>query len=60
MSYGWFYLFSMVFLSFVVAAVFSLNDQDGPRAVARATARRWAKLLGALLLCGLIVWLLSL
>lgn len=60
MSYGWLYLFSVIFLSLDVAVVFSLNDRDRPREIALLTLRRWAKLLGALFIIGLIVQLLSL
>lgn len=51
---------SLLFLSFDVAAVLSINDRDGFPAIARATLRRWAKLLGALLLVGLIVHVMTL
>ena len=60
MSYGWWHVFSLVFLTLDVAVVFSINDRDTLRDIVRFSLRRWAKLLGALLLIGVIVQLMSL
>jgi len=60
MTYGWLHVFSLLFLSLTVAAVLSINDRDTPRDIVRLTLRRWAKLLGALFLIGVIVHLMSL
>ena len=58
MNYGWLHLFSMIFLAFDVSAVLSLNEKETFGAVARATARRWFKLVGALSLVAVIVYLM--
>ena len=60
MNYGLLHLFSMLFLSFVVAAVLSINEGEQFAGIARATLRRWGKLVGALVLIGVIVQIMSL
>ncbi len=59
MANGLLHLFSMLFLAFVVSAVLSLNEGEIFRTIARATLRRWAKLVGALVLIGVIVQILT-
>ncbi|MCX7046095.1 MAG: hypothetical protein NTX50_11495 [Candidatus Sumerlaeota bacterium] len=59
MVYGWLHLFSLLFLSLDLAAVFSINDRDHLHDIIRSTLRRWAKLLGALLLIGVVVYLMT-
>lgn len=59
MANGLLHLFSMLFLAFVVAAVLSLNEGETFRPIARATLRRWGKLVGALVLIGVIVQILT-
>jgi hypothetical protein len=57
--FGWIQLFSLLFLSFDVAAILSINEKDTFGDIARATARRWFKLLGALILIGVIVQIMN-
>jgi succinate dehydrogenase hydrophobic anchor subunit len=52
-------IFSILYLSFVVAFIFGLNDHNEPRKVARATLRRWIKLIGALVIIAVLVHILS-
>lgn len=59
MKTGLIYVFSMIYLSFVVAFVFGLNDHDRAVPVLKTTVRRWGKLLGALIVIGLVVRILS-
>jgi hypothetical protein len=57
---GIWHVVSLGYLSVVVALVISVNDSETPRSVLRGTARRTAKLLGALGIIALAVWGLSL
>ena len=59
MKVGLLHLFSLLYLSLVVAFVFGLNDHDRPRDVVKTTLRRWLKMIGALIVIGLIVLILS-
>ena len=59
MSIGFLHLFSVVYLSFIVALVFGLNDHDRAGKVIKATLRRWLKLLAALVVIGIVVQILS-
>ena len=52
-------IISLVYLSFVVALIFGLNDHEKAEKVIRATFRRWLKILGALLVISIIVQVLS-
>ncbi|MCX7012985.1 MAG: hypothetical protein NTW86_10585 [Candidatus Sumerlaeota bacterium] len=54
-SIGWCHVASAVYLAFVVSLVISVNDGETPKRIGRETLRRWAKLLGGLILIGLIV-----
>ena len=59
MSLGIVNILSLLYLSMVVALVFSINDHEEIRPIVRATLRRWGKLVGALSVIGIIVYLLS-
>ena len=60
MMYGLLHVFSILFLSLDMVIVLSLNDGDTAGEVFRLTLRRWAKLLAAFFLLGLIVQIMSL
>lgn len=59
MSLGIVNILSLLYLSMVVALVFSINDHEEIRSIVRATLRRWGKLVGALSVIGILVYLLS-
>lgn len=59
MAIGVINILSLLYLSMVVALVFSINDHEGIKPILRATLRRWGKLVGFLILIGIIVYLLS-
>ncbi len=59
MSLGIVNILSLLYLSMVVALVFSINDHDEIRPIVRATLRRWGKLVGVLIVIGILVYLLS-
>jgi hypothetical protein len=50
---------SMIYLAFVVALVFGINEHDMVKPILRATVRRWAKLLLALVAIGIIIYIWS-
>lgn len=52
---GWINFGSAIYLAVLVALVISVNDGEEPRRIAAETLRRSAKLLGGLLIIGLIV-----
>jgi hypothetical protein len=52
-------ILSLLYLSLVVALVFSINDQEEIGQIVRATLRRWGKLVGVLVGIGIIVYLLG-
>jgi len=52
-------IISLLYLSFVVAFIFGLNDHESAKKVIQATFRRWIKILGALIVIGIIVQILS-
>ena len=54
-SLGLCHLMSALYLAFVVALVISVNDGETPVRILRETVRRWAKLIGGLILIGLLV-----
>ena len=56
---GAIHLASAVYLSFIVAGVISINENDDARRTVRETLRRAGKLLGVLLIAGLIVQTLT-
>ncbi len=56
---GAIHLASAVYLSFIVAGVISINENDNARRTIRETLRRTGKLLGVLLIAGLIVQALT-
>lgn len=56
---GAIHLASAVYLSFIVAGVISINENDSARRTIRETLRRTGKLLGVLLIAGLIVQALT-
>ena len=52
-------IISVVYLSFVVAFTFGLNEHDVPGKIVRATIVRWVKLLLALLVISIVVRILG-
>jgi len=59
MNIGVAYVFSAIYLSLVVAATISINENDTTRRILRETVRRTSKLLLVLLVAGLIVQALT-
>ena len=59
MKTGLLNIFSILYLSLVVAFIFGLNDHDEVKKVIKATLRRWIKLMGALVIIAIIVYILS-
>ncbi|MBN1901002.1 hypothetical protein JW926_06715 [Candidatus Sumerlaeota bacterium] len=59
MSAGFLHIFSILYLSLVVAVVFGLNDHNEAGKILRATLRRWIKLIGALVIIAVVVHILS-
>lgn len=59
MKTGLLNIFSILYLSLVVAFIFGLNDHNEIQKVIKATLRRWIKLIGALVLIAVIVHILS-
>jgi hypothetical protein len=59
MTTGILNIFSILYLSFVVAFIFGLNDHNDAGKVVKATLRRWIKLVGALVIIAIIVYILS-
>ena len=52
-------LVSLLYLSFVVALIFGINDHDEAKMVVKTTLRRWLKMIGALVVLGVIVQIVS-
>jgi hypothetical protein len=50
---------SMIYLAFIVALIFGINEYDSLKPILRSTVRRWVKLLLALLVIGVIVYIWS-
>ncbi len=50
---------SIFYLALVVAGMFSLAEHNDARKIITVTLRRWLKLIGALLVLGIIVHILS-
>ena len=59
MLLGWYYAGSLLYLGLVTCLVLSINDHDDLKSIARTSLRRLAKLLGALVVLGLVVQVLS-
>ena len=59
MSIGWLYIISLFYLALVVSLVISINESDRLRVIFRRTLWRWVRLVGALFLIGLVVYLLT-
>lgn len=57
---GLLHIGSCLYLGLVVTLVLGILEFDDWRAVLQSTARRWLKLIGALILIGIVVQLLSL
>ena len=60
LTFGILNVVSLIYLSAVVALIMGLDEGESPRKVARQSLGCWAKLLGALVGIGLLVYLLSL
>ncbi|GEM_PF-2318628 len=58
-SVGLTYVFSAIYLSFIVSMVISINENDTVRRIARETLRRAGKLLGVLAIAAIIVQVLT-
>jgi hypothetical protein len=52
-------IISLIYLSFIVALIFGINEFDTVKPIVRATIRRWVKLLLALIVIGIIVYIWS-
>ena len=59
MTIGLINIFSILYLSFVVAFIFGLNDHNEAGKVMKAAFRRWIKLIGALVIIAIVVYILS-
>jgi hypothetical protein len=59
MTNGLLYIFSALFLGFVVAFIFSLLESDEPKEIAKATLRRSLQLYGLLVGLGVIIFILD-
>ena len=59
MNMGVLNVVSLVYLSFVVALIYGMNDHDKAGLVVKTTLRRWFKMIGALFVLGIIVQILS-
>jgi len=60
MTNGLLYIFSAIFLGFVVAFIFSLLESDEPKEIFKATLRRAGQLYGLLIGLGVIIFILDL
>jgi hypothetical protein len=56
---GWLHIASCCYLGLVVTLVLGILEFDEWRPIWRSTLRRWLKLIGALILIGVVVQLLS-
>jgi hypothetical protein len=57
---GWLHIGSCLYLGLVVTLILGILEFDEWRPIWRSTLRRWLKLIGALVLIGVVVQLLSL
>jgi len=57
---GWLHIGSCFYLALVVTLVLGILEFDEWQPIWRSTLRRWLKLIGALVLIGVVVQLLSL
>jgi hypothetical protein len=57
---GWLHIGSCLYLGLLVALLLGVLEFDEWRSIWRSTLRRWLKLIGALVIIGIVVQLLSL
>ncbi len=57
---GWLHIGSCLYLGLVVTLILGILEFDEWRPIWQSTLRRWLKLIGALILIGIVVQLLSL
>lgn len=56
---GIIHLMSILYISFIVCLLVSINENREPKRIIRETLRRWVKFLGVTVAMGILVTLLS-
>jgi hypothetical protein len=60
MLYGWMNVFSLIFITGVVALILGMDEGENAKESTRHALGCWAKLLGSLIGIGLVAYILSL